>query len=550
MKHVFLNLIHESKVAGIETTITKLKLLFLVNIIGSTSLIIILIDTFYKYMHSQPITLVNFISLTIASILSCILPLYHLYIKFRILGLRQRIDSELPYFLVLASIADSVGIPLYDYLISEQILTCFKGIGVESKKLKELLNINPNPIEALATLSNFTPSKNFSKFTKGYIRVLSEGGDIKLFYDIQISEAYHDLTRKYSQWSKLVAIIVEAFLIIGFSTTIIVAIAWLMGFTVIEILYMQAYLFIPLMTITSIVLIHTLKPSSEFLSVPEVKAIIKNILITTLMASVFFFILKGYYILKLSELYMLTMSIGLLTFGIINYIVIHKPYKDVDEHVISILRKLLDHSKIGHAIDIMLLNNPLQTNSKVLTRTLNEIIARLRHGGRLYTYAKSLKNFRLKYLILLLDIVVLSGSLMTGIIEKVIDYLIEIKKIKKETLSNLKLYEILSIAFPPLFFLLSLILTSALSNFFETLTTYSIGSLTLVTAYQLNVHELSLTLLSVFSILSISLTLVVAKAIDNTILLTHRAGVVLLLNMLVYKFYSIFSSTLLPDLIG
>ena len=550
MKYIVNNFIYESKIAGIPVTVRKIKIALFLSIIGSVAIPIVITDTIHKYAYEGSIPLTNYLVLIVSIILSLTLPLYYIFLKLKVAELKHKVDNELPYFLVLAATAESVGIPFYDYLASEQVLACFEGLKIESRKLKELLKINPNPIESLIALSTLTPSKQFSKFIQGYIRTLHEGGDMKLYYDMQISNAFQNLTRKYRQWSKLVTIMVEVFLILGFSTTIIIAIAWLLGSTLIELLYLQIYLIVPMLTLLFMILVHILKPDKSSTIAINFNKIIKTITISLIISILVYYILSN-----LLHVYghidvVASIGIGLTIFGVLNYLAIRKPYQELDENIIDFLRNLLDYTKTGRAIDISLLTAPIQTNSKLLTKALNEIIARLKHGSKLYTYAKTLSYFKIKYLTLLLDIIVLAGSLVIGVVERIIEYMDEVNRIKSEIKSNMKIYEVISIIFPAVFLLLSLILIDSLANFFESITTYGVGSLTLITAHQLNIRAIKATVMTTFTILSLCLTLMVTKAVDETLLLTHRMGLALVLNILVYVFYNSSLLTSLPDLVG
>ncbi len=305
-----------------------------------------------------------------------------------------------------------------------------------------------------------------------------------------------------------------------------------------------------MLTLLFMILVHILKPDKGSIMAISFNKIIKTITASLIMSILIYYVLSNLLHVHGYIDVVTPIGMGLTVFGILNYLTIRKPYQELDENIIDFLRNLLDYTKTGRAIDISLLTAPIQTNSKLLTKALNEIMARLKHGSKLYAYAKTLNYFKIKYLTLLLDIIVLAGSLVIGVVERIIEYLDEVNRIKSEIKSNMKIYEVISIIFPAVFLLLSLILVDSLANFFESITTYGVGSLTLITAHQLNMRAIKTTVMTTFTILSLCLTLMVTKAVDESLLLTHRMGLALVLNILVYVLYNSSLLTSLPDLVG
>ncbi|WP_299290125.1 type II secretion system F family protein [Nitrosopumilus sp.] len=123
---------------------------------------------------------------------------------------KQKVERELPAFVMFTSVMQGVGINLYESFQLFKDTKLFKALGNESEILKRNVDFfGLSQMEALEDLGRTHKSELFSSLVLGYTSIWRSGGDLTNYLEIRADEFFIKVKEKYLGYANTVGSVVE-----------------------------------------------------------------------------------------------------------------------------------------------------------------------------------------------------------------------------------------------------------------------------------------------------------------------------------------------------
>ncbi|RLE51772.1 MAG: hypothetical protein DRJ33_05190 [Candidatus Methanomethylicota archaeon] len=494
----------------------KIVVLLFTAILFSLFSICTLKITFFNITENPSMLLLCFMPLLLP-----LIPLLSLKMK---KGDRRRgVEEELPYLALYASIAQGMGIPLYESIRKLAHTGLFPYLTKESLIIDRNINlIGMDPATAMIRTIRKHPSRKFKDLVYGYTSILKSGGDLCRYLEECAKNLLSDLKFRWKLYADQATNIGESLTIIFLmSTIVIVAGSMIMPINTVELLVKYNYFILPAMTITSYSLIHLIQPKIKDSFKPKLTQLILAFIPTSLTC----------YILII-EPWVKTL-LCLLCLSIAVYVPYYKYSREVygiDSSLEDFLRDIIEMRKIGYSVSKAILYISSQRNyNKSLDSLIKALSSIIRVKGSLIDAYKTAKSWLSKFTLWVLNEVELIGNAPPITLEELISFIRGVNEARREAKKLFTLYEVLVYVTP---FFLALVVTG--SYYMLVVYSLTLSKATSILGFPtISVPPALLSEAKMSIILStFALSVLASKTINFTVANTLRCGVSMLLTLI------------------
>ena len=436
--------------------------------------------------------------------------------------IKINVDKELPYFIIVSSIYESIGLPLLYLLSIDNITKLFRNVYKELLRWKKLVSIGINPIEALLHMALTSNSKKWKTLIINYVTLQRIGGSVTEFLNRKVEEALDEIKQTWKRYQENILFITEVFIIVIFSTIMMLLLLILLGSSINN-MFIQVLMLITLITIISLIIIDSILPISFNHYNPSKYAIIASSLLV--LALLFY---HKTFIPSLTNTYgniitLILLSTIILAFENFAYYNIHLAYNN--RSILNLLDQIITAQRYG--ISILKLEENIKNIETLSKRVKNLFYYSLKD--------KYLDNYDYKEKIIASLIIGIkyAGLLPYEMLLRLRNVLREIIGTENSTRKALNILTILTIILPSILFIVLFLLLQSLTKIYDHnnyLVYFSqIPPSSYKTLYSLynGIYMYSLTL-------SVSLNTIMGKAVDLSIRSFWRTHISLLLLNITY----------------
>jgi len=124
---------------------------------------------------------------------------------------RRRVEEELPWFALLATVAQHAGVPLHEAMLMvlerPDLFPAMKDEALNVRKKIEVMG--RDAVSALEELAEDHPSRRFRRFIRGYTSLLRTGGDLTAYLESRLREYLRDLGFRLREYGQKALTLVE-----------------------------------------------------------------------------------------------------------------------------------------------------------------------------------------------------------------------------------------------------------------------------------------------------------------------------------------------------
>jgi archaeal flagellar protein FlaJ len=353
------------------------------------------------------------------------------------------VESELPYLALFAAVLQSSGVSLYHTLVKMRETGKFAWIALEAALIeKENVFFGKTEAQAIQERARIHPSQKFKQYLQGYASTITSGGDVSRYLEDKVSVFLGWSEFNWKKYANDSSDIGEAVISIFFVLPmIILTMSFIYPNATLNIVELMVFLILPMLSGAAYFLIDKSQPKSH------------NTITVNLRLAVVLSVVAGVFTaLLFPMLYWLVVatSVGVFAFfvGRSSFTQLHD-IKKIEEDLPQFLRDLTEYKKIGYDITKAIQKLGQEGNySKQFTTLLQDVSKQLSLGLRMKEVIIKTRSWLTGMMFDLTAEIVESGGGTPELLELVTDFTQRIETVKKETRSNMRLYEILSVATP------------------------------------------------------------------------------------------------------
>lgn len=446
---------------------------------------------------------------------------------------KHNVENELPFFSLLASTISHAGQTLVKAFNIVADSKAFPAFSLEALHLKkESLFMGGDPIAAMNNYAQRHPSTLLSSLILGYIGIIRSGGDVTKYLEEKTKDLFSMLKERWNNFVNNVSTVGEAMLALFLIMPLMLSMTTLVfASEVEETLYELMVLgLVPSMSLMTVLLLHVTRPQDSFEYIPSKKIIISS----TISAIVSTFI---------SGVLLNRTVLDLIAFGTIATILpltIHYEKEkakvlEVEKEIPLFLRYIGEHKKLGFPLLTALEKSSHEPYNKVFSLIIKEAISRMKLGLSLY---QSMVIFKVrsrlcKIVFFILDSLVESGGGSPATFEVLASYIDEYSKQRSKVKRSLNLYSLLGYASPMVLAIcLSLTTTFIIGLNEQPNLNLTEGVSNTILPSQEEVSKMLFYSKLMILISSISMGLILGKAIEGSILCTKHTLICILVALI------------------
>ncbi len=177
---------------------------------------------------------------------------------------KKKVEEELPYFVIFASVMQSVGVSLYDSFQLFKETMIFTAVKNEAQLLKRNVEyFGLSQMEALEELGRTHKSSLLKNLILGYTSIWRSGGDLSLYLETRAEEFFTQLKQRYQVYTNNVSTVIEALVtLLIILPILIMVVSFVLPGGSIEQVGLLASVGLPLFAIIMGVIIASIQPTS------------------------------------------------------------------------------------------------------------------------------------------------------------------------------------------------------------------------------------------------------------------------------------------------
>lgn len=218
---------------------------------------------------------------------------------------RNSVDSELPFFVSYASFMARGNISLVKVFERFAEMPLFYGMRREARHfLREIRVFGKDPVLALETVAEETPSEDFKDLIMGYTTMLRIGGDLVRYLESKADEMFAKMSEKIKSLIERMGLIIEIYMILSVVTTLSLFVLFISagGLSIIGaqgglsnfFIGLYIYLILPIMSIMTIIVAHYSQPRQKVFLRKTVDMIFPGLLISVVLGVLMLIFSGGY----------------------------------------------------------------------------------------------------------------------------------------------------------------------------------------------------------------------------------------------------------------
>lgn len=466
----------------------------------------------------------------LAIFLAVIPPLLLFYPKIIYTHLRKNrktlVEEELPFFSLYAAILQSVGHDLYTSFLITIGKNVFRAIENEALLLRRNVEMFArSPLEALEELGRTHDSLSFKNFLLGYTSIARSGGDLSRYLETRAEEHFSLLKLKYSAYSRNVAYIVEALIVMLVIVPVLVVVsAFVLPAATISQLIILSAIAVPIITIVFAILLANIQP--RMFNIIGLKDNMVLAFMPVAIISFLFFTMLGL------EAW-LALALAAITPSAINeyFTRRHKRQIELMESALpNFLRDVTEYRKIGfHEITSIIRISKENSYNRTFDRLLRTLSTMLEQGFTPTEIMKAVKirSWFTRVTFFTLAQIAESGGGNPAVLESVTGFVSSVRMTLQEAKSSISIYSVLGYAAPVILAFTVVVINQMLGaitpEILQGIGSESFAQLVTVTPL------FNATIRTFIVTSSIGTGIVIAKAVDRTFKSTGRVAVICML---------------------
>lgn len=465
---------------------------------------------------------------------------------------KNKVEQELPPFVVFAAVMQGVGINLYDSIQLSINTDLFKAIKKEAMLLRRNVEFfGLSQMEALEELGRTHKSDNFSNLVLGYTSIWRSGGDLTNYLESRADDFFILLKEKYQSYANKVGSVIEVLVTMLIILPIMIMVAsFIVPGSSMEQMALMVTIGLPLVAIIIGVVVSSIQPPSfNVIGLqPLTLLILVGAGVTTGIVS--------YYSFE-SELW-LALALGFLIPTVASSVIVGRQKSQItklEDATPQFLRDMTEYKKIGYDIIIAFSRIGREnTYNKPFTRKFKEVSTLVDYGISPINSVMGVffRSWITKMSFFILAYIAEFGGGSPKILETITRFITNIRQSIREGTSSISILVLLVFAAPIIMVFTAGILQNILSSFdtslFETVPQSNTGTMTSdlgLSSSFVNLVTITPEFMSMIKIMivtsSVLSAFVISRAIDFTFYNTWRVAVVTVIAMLSISFMDVMS---------
>ncbi len=290
---------------------------------------------------------------------------------------KKKVEEELPYFVIFASVMQSVGVSLYDSFQLFKETMIFTAVKNEAQLLKRNVEyFGLSQMEALEELGRTHKSSLLKNLILGYTSIWRSGGDLSLYLETRAEEFFIQLRQRYQVYTNNVSTVIEALVtLLIILPILIMVVSFVLPGGSIEQVGLLASVGLPLFAIIMGVIISSIQPAS-FNSVGLDQKVLSILFGVGMISGLGTYVIYHEVWLSILTGFLIPCSISAVLAGRhINEIV------KLEHDLPNFLRDITEYKKIGYDVLLAIINlSKDNTYNSVFAKKLGEVSLLLDNG--------------------------------------------------------------------------------------------------------------------------------------------------------------------------
>ncbi len=443
---------------------------------------------------------------------------------------KRRVEDELPWFALYASVMQSAGLSLYESfkrIMGKNILPAIENEAAVIERNVKMLGMDQ--VSAIEALARHHPSRRFSEFLYSYTTILRTGGDLVSYLEGRVREYLELLKFRLKRYAErsvdLGEILITMFFVL---TSIVVSLVIVAGDIALTAIRMYNYLAIPFITIVLYSVINSIQPRlyDRYRVSHALPAI-------TTPLSILIAIVAGWD----PSLIIASFVVGLAGGYGFQYYMQQKVINAQEKALQDFLRDVSEYRKIGLPVSRAIVSiAERRSYNRFFDDLLSYVAFQLRMYKRLGEVLVPTSSWLVRIVFFILGEIEATGGGTVKVLEELVNFVQEYNIAKGEMRGMLRLYELLAYI-TPVMLTLTVSLVTGLSTGFQPPASSSF--LSNVPEPSFNIGHLDESVMSEIKIstllASLSLAILTSKTIDFTIRNTLRAIIVIIVSIVSFS---------------
>ncbi len=453
--------------------------------------------------------------------------------------MRDNLQDELPFFVVLITIISAGGSNIYEAMKKVVEFPLFKAIRKEALLiLRDIDFFGKSPLDSLEHRARITLNRDYSWFLAGYTSIIRSGGEIEAYLFQKAREFLNWLQFRWRVYSERTAFLGELIVILFLIFPMfLIALAFFTNGAVIVFL-----LVIPILFGT---ILYAITTANRPRYMDDIRLSIVQILIAFLAS----FVVGGIAEVFIGKIFY-TLGLSLFTFSLLFTIFSYKQVKeisDVEASLPQFLRDVTEFRKIGY--DMVRAIRTLAEEKRYraeFNRVLEELVRQNNMGIPLTRAKITTRSWLGKFALSTVQILIESGAVRPDLLEYLTEFTQNFIESKREAFSRMRAYQVLGVLTPILLIATILISVVIMGSFtlFDVPGTFGIQFPNVISQVILS----PINLLEMFSFIfmsSFTIGLLVTKALYGTVKYMILPTITLAIALLSVHFFDVLEPIIL-----
>jgi len=425
------------------------------------------------------------------------------------------VEDELPYFALFAAVLQSAGVSLYESFGRATGGGVLRWMRLEGSMVtKEREFFGKTESEAMLERARGGPSERLSTYISGYASVLASGGDVASYLEDKVKQYLNWIEFRWKKYASSASDIGEALISMYFVLPLLIlSVAFVYPDAVMDVVALVVIFALPMLSVASYLVVDMAQPKGH----DPVKGNAMYGLIGGGVASAVAYALQGPFWLVFAA--GAGVSSGVYGFSTYRQV---REVKQCENALPEFLRDLTEYKKIGY--DLTRAFTKLAHERKytpAFDAFLQDATRQIELGSRLKEVVVKARSWMVKMMFQTLAEMVESGGGTPQLMEMLTEFNQRIQTVKKETKSQMRLYEILTFATPVGLAFMILLMQFMMSSFGSVSSTLGSSAGILSSFSQTSPAFLDLTKVLILEA-AVAAAVLGSKAVDFTTRTTFR----------------------------
>ena len=355
---------------------------------------------------------------------------------------RRALEDEVPFFTVFASILQSVGISLYNSFLAVIGRGVFKEIEKDALMIKRNVDFFfRSPVEALEEIGRTHPNEKMRTLLLGYTSEYRSGGDIVSYLEAKADDYLKDTSFRWRSYAEKATDLGETVISLMFVFPMMILMsAFIFPGQAITMTSLVLSIVLPLMTCAVFGVTHSIQPKTYNV----IGGDLRLSGVTGALAFITAYMLKAPVWLCIAA----SLSAATAIYGSA-VLIQSREISAMEKALPQFLRDITEFKKMGYDINRAIVKvSEENTYNPVFDAVLNVVTRQVELGVRLTEVEVPSRSWLVRMVFFLLGEVVESGGGTAKCLETLASFVNQITRVKRETKSSMRLYQLLSLFTP------------------------------------------------------------------------------------------------------